>query len=104
LTAKPRTSRAVSVEPRSPSTVEKRTKTGVRLPASANSEAREYRVSGSKHSKNPCAAEPRAWTIRSGMRSWSKCVIFSRRTKSSSRVGPRSPALSEAWLLLIGTP
>ena len=34
MTAKPRTSRAVSVEPRSPATVEKRTNTGVRLPAS----------------------------------------------------------------------
>ena len=32
--AKPRTSRGVSVEPRSPATVEKRTKTGVRLPFS----------------------------------------------------------------------
>ena len=40
MTAKPRTSRAVSVEPRSPATVEKRTNTGVRLPASANSDAR----------------------------------------------------------------
>src|SRR5262245_50207658 len=32
------------------------------------------------------------------MRSWSKCVIFSRRMKSSSRAGPRRPALSEFWL------
>src|SRR5436190_3929184 len=32
------------------------------------------------------------------MRSWSKCVIFSRRMKSSSSVGPRTPALSELWL------
>ena len=47
------------------------------------------------HSKTPCAAEPRAWTIRSGMRSWSKWVIFSRRMKSSSSVGPRRPAFSE---------
>ena len=46
-------------------------------------------------SKYPCAADPRACTIRSGMRSWSKWVIFSRRMKSSSSVGPRSPALSE---------
>src|SRR3954464_10472103 len=29
------------------------------------------------------------------MRSWSKWVIFSRKWKSSSSVGPRSPALSE---------
>ena len=40
MTAKPRTSRAVSVEPRSPATVEKRTNSGVRLPASAKMEAR----------------------------------------------------------------
>src|ERR1044072_6266038 len=32
------------------------------------------------------------------MRSWSKCVIFSRKRKSSIKVGPRSPALSELWL------
>ena len=43
--------RAVSVEPRSPATVEKRTKTGVRLPASAKIEARVYWVSGFVHSK-----------------------------------------------------
>ena len=39
---------------------------------------------------------PRAWTTRSGMRSWSKCMIFSRRWKSSSSVGPRRPAFSES--------
>jgi hypothetical protein len=42
--------------------------------------------------------------MRSGMRSWSKCVIFSRRMKSSSSVGPRSPAFSECWLSATGTP
>jgi hypothetical protein len=47
LTAKPRTSRAVSVEPRSPATVEKRTNTGVRLPASAKIDAFVSFVSGS---------------------------------------------------------
>jgi hypothetical protein len=31
------------------------------------------------------------------MRSWSKWKIFSRRTKSSSSVGPRSPMRSEFW-------
>ena len=46
-------------------------------------------------SNTPWAAAPRACTTRSGMRSWSKCVIFSRRWKSCSRVGPRAPALSE---------
>ena len=42
--------------------------------------------------------------MRSGMRSWSKWVIFSRRMKSSSSVGPRRPAFSEFWLSAIGTP
>jgi hypothetical protein len=37
----------VSVEPRSPATVEKRTNTGVRLPASANSDACVMSVSAS---------------------------------------------------------
>ena len=44
---------------------------------------------------SPWAPAPRAWTTRSGIRSWSKCVIFSRRWWSCSSVGPRSPALSE---------
>jgi len=35
LTAKPRTSQAASFDPRSPATVEKRTKTGVIFPALA---------------------------------------------------------------------
>jgi hypothetical protein len=42
--------------------------------------------------------------MRSGMRSWSKWVIFSRRMKSSSRDGPRRPAISEFWLSATGTP
>ena len=42
--------------------------------------------------------------MRSGIRSWSKWVIFSRRMKSSMRVGPRRPALSEFWLSATGTP
>ena len=42
--------------------------------------------------------------MRSGMRSWSKWVIFSRRMKSSSSVGPRRPAFSEFWLSATGTP
>ena len=47
---------------------------------------------------------PRAWTTRSGMRSWSKRVIFSRRWKSSSSVGPRGPALSESSVCGTRTP
>ncbi len=38
------------------------------------------------------------------MRSWSKWVIFSRRTKSSSSVGPRAPLVSEFWLSEIAVP
>ena len=53
------------------------------------------------HSVKP---EPRACTTRSGIRSWSKCVIFSRRWKSSSNVGPRAPAFSESSVCGIGTP
>ena len=62
------------------------------------------RESPSCTSKTPCAPEPRACTMRSGMRSWSKWKIFSRRTKSSSSVGPRAPARSEFWLSEIGCP
>jgi hypothetical protein len=42
LVAKPRTSRGVSAEPRSPATVEKRTNTGVRFPFADRKEARVY--------------------------------------------------------------
>ena len=42
--------------------------------------------------------------MRSGMRSWSKWVIFSRRMKSSSSVGPRGVARSEFWLSATGMP
>jgi hypothetical protein len=45
--AKPRTSRGVSVEPRSPATVEKRTNTGVRFPFWDRNEARVYCASES---------------------------------------------------------
>src|SRR4029453_5022202 len=38
------------------------------------------------------------------MRLWSKCVIFSRKWKSSISVGPRSPALSESSVCGMRTP
>jgi len=38
------------------------------------------------------------------MRSWSKWVIFSRKMKSSSAVGPRRPIFSEFWLSATFTP
>ena len=42
--------------------------------------------------------------MRSGMRSWSKWKIFSRRTKSSSSVGPRVPRRRLFWLSEIRVP
>ena len=104
LTAKPRTSRGVSTEPAPPATVEKRVNTGVCSPTSVRILAVVYLASDSVSSKKPCTPVPRAWTMRSGMRSWSKWVIFSRRMKSSSRVGPRGLARSEFWLSEIGRP
>ena len=47
---------------------------------------------------------PAACTTRSGMRSWSKCMIFSRRWKSSNRVGPRSPTRRLLSVSSTGTP
>ena len=52
----------------------------------------------------PWAPAPRAWTTRSGIRSWSKCMIFSRRWKSSSSVGPRSPTRRLLSVSSTGTP
>ncbi len=84
----------MSAEPREPSTVEKRTKTGVS--ASAARKAAFVTPAAVPYDwKTPCAPAPRAWTTRSGMRSWSKCMIFSRRWWSWRRTGPRGPALSE---------
>ncbi|GAA4347688.1 hypothetical protein GCM10023178_60200 [Actinomadura luteofluorescens] len=64
-------------------TVENRSAMGVRLPSPWNSLARVYAVIGSSPhlpyaSKKPYAVTPRAWTTRSGMRSRSKWLIFSR--------------------------
>src|SRR5690554_8170671 len=56
--AKPRTSRAVSLEPRSPATVENRTNTGVCLPFSAKGAAQVRCSRLSKHSKKPSPTSP----------------------------------------------
>src|ERR1700730_15336177 len=57
LTANPRTSRAVSAEPREPATVEKRTKTGVLRLGSVRTLAIVYLESESSYTwKTPCAA------------------------------------------------
>ena len=73
---------------RARATVENRTNTGVsRRPRPGTrpwSARRPFRTP----SKTPCAAAPRACTTRSGIRSWSKWVIFSRRWKSSSSSRP----------------
>ncbi len=87
-------SRTVSAEPREPSTVEKRVNTGVSTSLPRNA-ALVTLAAVPYPLKTPCAAAPRACTTRSGMRSWSKWVIFSRRWWSWSRTGPRGPALRE---------
>ncbi len=104
FTANPRTSRARSAEPLFPATVENRTNAGVRSPARWNRSARVRSVSGSYVSNHPFAPYPRACTTRSGIRSWSKWKIFSRRWKSSSRAGPRGPTRSVFWSSATGTP
>ena len=75
----------------SPATVENRTNTGVSTSFSRNAGRREVGRACRRPTKTPCAPAPRACTTRSGMRSWSKWVIFSRRWWSCSSVGPREP-------------
>ena len=84
----------MSIEPRDPATVENRTNTGVLAPDLRNAAA-QMSSRPSSATNVPWAPAPRACTTRSGMRSWSKCMIRSLRWKSSSRLGPRSPAVSE---------
>lgn len=62
LTAKPRGSRAVSAEPFSPPTVEKRTRTGVFLPTSLKRSATVKSEISSVTSKTPNAPAPFACT------------------------------------------
>jgi hypothetical protein len=69
LVANPRTSRGRSIEPAPPATVENRTNTGVRTLGYCRNAAREYVRAMSYGANEPCAAEPRAWTTRSGIRS-----------------------------------
>ncbi len=78
LMAKPRTSRTVSALPRLPRTVEKRTKMGVSREVSVRTEAvvRSPMLSWSLNFPN--APEPRAWTTRSGILSWSNLMIWAR--------------------------
>jgi len=55
--------------PLDPATVEKRTKTSVRVPTWLKTFARAYRDRSFVTSKWPPAPEPTAWTTRAGMRS-----------------------------------
>ena len=57
-------------------------------------------ASDSYGSKKPWAPNPRAWTTRSGIRSWSKWKIFSRKWKSSSSDGP--PLAGSQRVLVVG--
>ena len=88
-------SRTVSGDPLEPCTVEKRTNTGVVFSGCVKKSALVYSLKSSYTWNSPCAPNPRACTTRSGIRSWSKCIIFSRKWKSSSKVGPLSPTVSE---------
>lgn len=73
LTANPRGSRALSDEPDSPPTVEKRMVMGHFVPFLKRfASDRSSRLS--VHSHSPWAPDPLAWTTRSGIRSRSKCA------------------------------
>src|ERR1019366_5568937 len=101
---KPRRSRAVSAEPFSPATVEKRANTLVFLPIWLKSLALVYLAMSPVTVKVPCAPAPLACTTRSGMRSRLNWAIFSKRRESSIRTGPLGPAVTEFWLSPTGRP
>lgn len=85
LIENPRTSRTVSADPRLPNTVENRTKVSVVREVSVKTLALVYSAKLLCILKEPKAPAPRACTTLSGMRSWSKRLIFSRPAWSSSR-------------------
>ena len=64
--------------------------------ASGRRATRSSRSTRARRSRGAC-------TTRSGMRSWSKWKIFSRKWKSSSSAGPRSPCRRVFWSSLTGT-
>jgi len=102
--AKPRMSRSASAAPRSPATVEKRTKRSVFLPIFEKILARVYFVMSWVTVKVPKAPEPLACMRRSGMTSRSKWASFSRYQTSWSSTGPRGPAVMVFWLSTTGAP
>lgn len=67
----------MSPEPLDPLTVENRTYAGTALDVSLRILADVIPVNGVWSLNSPKAPAPRAWTARSGIRSWSKCEIFS---------------------------
>ena len=90
----------ITALPREPWTVLNLTKTGVVLEESVKTGAWVYLAARlSKTLKYPCAAAPRAWTTRSGIRSWSNLWIFSLANWSSRRAGPAVDALEILSLL-----
>ena len=75
--AKPRMSRSASAAPRSPATVENRTKQSVFFPILEKMEALVYWEMSLVTVKVPNAPEPLACMRRSGITSRSKCASFS---------------------------
>ena len=102
--AKPRMSRSASAAPRSPATVEKRTRQSVFLPTCEKIEARVYLVMSCVTVKVPKAPDPLACMRRSGITSRSKWASFSRYHTSCSMAGPRTPAVWMFWLSAMGFP
>ncbi|PYI24293.1 hypothetical protein BO99DRAFT_90707 [Aspergillus violaceofuscus CBS 115571] len=84
FTANPRTSRTVSALPLLPCTVENRTNTGVSRDVSVNTPAVVSSGMALCSVKVPKAPAPRACTTRSGIRSWSKRMIWQAISRSPS--------------------
>src|SRR4030066_150268 len=97
-------SRSASAAPRSPATVEKRTKRSVFLPTFEKILALVYLLMSWVTVKVPKAPEPLACMRRSGITSRSKWASFSRYQTSCSSAGPRGPAVMMFWLSTTGAP
>ena len=91
--AKPRISRSASAAPRSPATVEKRTKHSVCLPTSLKIAAFVYLVMSCVTVKVPNAPEPLACIRLSGITSRSKWASFSKNHGSCNNTCPRGPTV-----------
>ncbi|MPM34134.1 hypothetical protein SDC9_80716 [bioreactor metagenome] len=102
--AKPRMSRSASAAPRSPATVENRTKASVFLPTSLKIFALVHAVMSFVTVNVPKAPLPLACMRLSGMTSRSKCAIFSKYQVSCRVTGPRLPAVWIFSFCAIGRP